>query len=244
MINLNDGEKIEDLQYEGLRIIQSANEYRFTTDAVLLANFVKGAKGKTVVELGAGCGVISILIAKKQCPKKTIAVEIQPIMFDLLERNISLNQLQIQAINDDMREVKKYVSDADIVVCNPPYRAKNSGEGQIKESIRNCRHETLIDLSGVVFAACSALRYGGSFFLVHQAERFADVACAMRANGMELKEACLIRSFAGQTPKHALFKAVKGGKVGLKWLPDIVVFGENGRYTPTVKRLYALDDEE
>lgn len=65
----------------------------------------------------------------------------------------------------------------------------------------------------------------------------------MRANGLELKEACLVRSFSGQAPKHALFKAVKGGKVGLKWLPDIVVFDENGGYTPTVRRLYAMDEE-
>ena len=58
MNDLKPDERIEDLQYGGLKIIQSASEYRFTTDAVLLANFVKGAKGKMVVELGAGCGVI------------------------------------------------------------------------------------------------------------------------------------------------------------------------------------------
>ena len=143
----------------------------------------------------------------------------------------------------DMRDAEKFVNGADIVVCNPPYRALNSGEGQIKESIKNCRHETLIDLFGAAGAASSVLRFNGSFFLVHQAERFADVACALRANGMELKEACLIKSFSGQVPKLALFKAVKGGKVGLKWLPDLVVFDENGGYTPTVRRLYAMDEQ-
>lgn len=243
MIDLKPDENLEDLQYGGLKIIQSASEYRFTTDAVLLANFVRGARGKTVVELGAGCGVISILIAKKQQPKRVVAVEIQPVMFDLLERNVRLNGLEIETVCSDMREVKRFATDADIVVCNPPYRAKNSGEGQIKESVRNCRHETLIDLDGAAASACSALRFGGSFFLVHQAERFADVACSIRANGLELKEACLVRSFSGQAPKHALFKAVKGGKVGLKWIPDIVVFDENGGYTPTVRRLYAMDEE-
>lgn len=70
MIDLKPDEKTEDLQYGGLKIIQSASEYRFTTDAVLLANFVRGARGKTVVELGAGCGVISILIAKSNSPRE------------------------------------------------------------------------------------------------------------------------------------------------------------------------------
>lgn len=96
MNDLKPDERIEDLQYGGLKIIQSASEYRFTTDAVLLANFVKGAKGKTVVELGAGCGVISVLISKKQRPARLVAVEIQPVMYDLLERNVKLNGLDIE----------------------------------------------------------------------------------------------------------------------------------------------------
>ena len=159
MNDLKPDERIEDLQYGGLKIIQSASEYRFTTDAVLLANFVKGAKGKTVVELGAGCGVISVLISKKQRPARLVAVEIQPVMYDLLERNVKLNGLDIETVCADMRDAENFVNGADIVVCNPPYRALNSGEGQIKESIKNCRHETLIDLFGAAGAASSVLRF-------------------------------------------------------------------------------------
>ena len=87
-IMLKDNEKLEDLQYNGLQIIQSADEYRFTTDAVLLANFCNDMKGKLCVEFGAGSGDISILIASKKHPAKVLAIELQPQLADMARRSV------------------------------------------------------------------------------------------------------------------------------------------------------------
>ena len=59
-------EKIEDLQFEGLKIIQDTEGYAFTSDSVLLANYVRFMPKSKVVEFCAGTGVISILLSKKQ----------------------------------------------------------------------------------------------------------------------------------------------------------------------------------
>ena len=66
MIKLNQDERIEDLQFEGLKIIQNKNLYTFTSDSVILANFVKLKSKEVALEIGAGSGVISILLSKKQ----------------------------------------------------------------------------------------------------------------------------------------------------------------------------------
>ena len=62
MIILEDGERLDDLNLDGLKIIQRKDGYNFTSDSVLLANFVKTKKTDICVEIGAGCGVISILV--------------------------------------------------------------------------------------------------------------------------------------------------------------------------------------
>ena len=82
-MELNSNERIDDLQFASLKIIQDKSKYCFTSDAAILANFVKAKKTETVCEIGTGTGVISILLSKKQNPKKIVAFEIQERRYDL-----------------------------------------------------------------------------------------------------------------------------------------------------------------
>ena len=177
-VQLKDNEKIEDLQCGGLRIIQSAKEYRFTTDAVLLANFFNDMQGKLCVEFGAGSGVISILVARKKRPARIVAIELQPNLADMARRSVELNGMsgQIEVVCGDLKDAAKYVDKpADVVVCNPPYRRINSGERQLAENIALCRHELAATLEDVISSAGKALNNRGTFYLVHQAERIAEI---------------------------------------------------------------------
>ena len=90
---LEEGERLEDLQFKGLQIVQNKNLYTFTSDSVILANFVKTKKKEVCVEIGAGSGVISILVNAKNNLHKIFAFEIQPEIQKLAEKNIKLNHL-------------------------------------------------------------------------------------------------------------------------------------------------------
>lgn len=64
-IFLNDNERIDDLEFNGFKIIQSSNGFCFGMDAVLLSDFAKEIRnGSNVVDLCAGTGIISILLAR------------------------------------------------------------------------------------------------------------------------------------------------------------------------------------
>ena len=100
--------RIDDLQYENLKIIQDTEGFRFGVDSVLLTEFARDIKpGSTIVDLGTGNGILSILLCKKVQPKKIIGIEKQEKVYKLCEENIKLNNLenQFEIIKSDIKDV-------------------------------------------------------------------------------------------------------------------------------------------
>ena len=93
---IKTSERLDDLNLDGLKIIQKIDGYGFTSDSVLLANFVKTKKNDVCLEIGTGSGVISILVNYKEKPHKIYAFEIQEEVAKLAKRNIELNNMQNQ----------------------------------------------------------------------------------------------------------------------------------------------------
>ena len=244
MLNLKPDEKIEDLQCDGLQLIQSKNEYRFTTDAVLLANFVSPMQGKLCVEFGAGSGVISLLLAKKKRPKRIVAVEIQPQLADMMQRSVALNGLQdvIDVVCDDLKNAHLHVNCADAVVCNPPYRKLGSGEMQQSENLAICRHEIKATLSDVIASASKVLNNRGSLFLVHQAERLTEIVTLCSKHNVAVKEILPVCPRPNAQPNLVLVRGVKAGETDCKLHAPMYVTDEKGNYTPQAKAWYGLNE--
>lgn len=225
MVELKPDEKIEDLCCDGLRIIQSEKEYRFTSDAVLLANFCKDMQGKLCVEFGAGSGVISILVAHKKKPKRIVAVEIQEQLADMAKRSVELCGLQnvIDVICADMKDAYTFIDKpADVVVCNPPYRKLGSGERQLSENLAICRHELKVTLKEVIRSASQTLNNKGSLYLVHQADRLCEIITLCAEFGIAVKEILPVCPHRGKDPNVVLIRGVKCGQPDCKLYHPIV----------------------
>lgn len=216
---LKQNEKLEDLQYNGLYIIQSEDEYRFTTDAVLLANFCNDMKGRLCVEFCAGSGVISILVAAKKHPARVIAIELQKQLADMARRSVEYNGLQdvIEVVCDDVQNAPNIIDHpADVVVCNPPYRKLGSGETQLAQNLALCRHEIAITLEQVIASASKTLNNRGTFYLVHQAERLAEIVSTCDKYKLAVKEIVPVCPRQGKEPNLVLIRAVKCGGADCK----------------------------
>ena len=147
---LQDGERLEDLQCGGLKIIQNKKLYAFTSDSVVLANFIKTKKNDVCVEIGAGSGVISILVQAKNCLKKIFAFEIQKEMQNLCQKNVELNNLteKIEVVCDDVKNFNKTIKNesVDVVFSNPPYFKKTNFEQNKVKKI--AKEEVLLSFPG------------------------------------------------------------------------------------------------
>ena len=243
--NLLSGERLDDLEYGGFKIIQNPSLYCFTSDAVLLANKVKVGSKDTVVDLGTGSGIIATIIATKFNPKKVYGIEIQESLSSMAKRSVELNELtdKIEIINAPMQDATKILGKESVtrVVCNPPYQKLGNGETQLKDEIAICRHEVKVTLSEIVETARDLLKFAGKFYIVHQAKRLGELIYLLEKNNLKVKEINLIQPKATKNVDTVIVEAVKGGNDGLIIPPPIVVNNEDNSVTEIIKGMYRKD---
>lgn len=213
-----------------LQIIQSRDGYRFSVDALLLAEFVSVKNEDIVVDLGAGCGIISLFLAVKTKASRIIAIEIQDELASQAERNIVLNKLdkKVDIIRGDLRHLPISTRFAHVVVCNPPYRRQKSGRINPGLSKAIARHELLTKLDDILCAGKALLKPGGTFGLIYPANRLTEIFAKMKIHEIEPKRLQIIFPNTHSHAKLAMIEGRLQGKSGLKILPPL--FGQ-GRFS-------------
>ena len=150
-INLKENERIDDLEFKGLQIIQNEKGFCFGIDSVLLSDFAKNIKrGSKVLDLGTGTGIIPILLCGKTELKEVIGVEIQKEVSNMAKRSSILNNLQdrFKVINENILSLNNLYKKQtfDVIVTNPPYKRKSTGIVNEEEKKIISRHETTANL--------------------------------------------------------------------------------------------------
>lgn len=217
MIEIKSNERLDDLQFNNLQIIQEIDGYCFTSDSIALANYVKVMRGEVLIDLCSGSGVIGILAHYKSRFKKTYLVELQENLADMSRRTLEYNKItDIEVINSPLQGVSQKLGTgkADCVVCNPPYKkcgtATKLNENQ---SIAIAKHELTVTLEEIVKEASRLLKFGGVFYTINKEERLADLVVYLRKYGLEPKELKIRQSDKGAN--IIMLKAKKGGKSGM-----------------------------
>lgn len=239
---VKDHERVDDLQRDGLKIIQNPEGFCFGIDAVLLSHFAKAKKGETIVELGTGTGIIPILLSAKTENTQIHAFEVQPEMADMAGRSVKLNQLEerIHIIEDNLKNFGKYFgkSTVDVVVTNPPYMADAKGIQNDESMLRISRHEVLCNLEDVIRTSAAMLKPGGSFYMVHRPMRLVDIVALMRQYKLEPKVIRLVQPSVHKKPNILLIKGVRGAKPELRFEDPLIVYDESGDYTKEIYDIY------
>ncbi len=237
-----EGETLDDLIIGGYKLIQPRQGYRFSIDAVLLSHFPEIKKVKQVVELGSGNGVIPLLLSARSGSIRIIGVEIQEPMVIRARRSVEYNRLQeqVQIIQGDLQTIEKYLPAAstDLVLSNPPFWGR--GEGRISKNPEEAcaRHEIAMDLKGLVRAAAYLLSPGGSFCLIHRAERLTDIVNLCTAYRLLPVRLRTVHSFWHEEAKLILLEAQKREQGRLQVLPPLVIYNKPGEYSEEINRFY------
>lgn len=236
------GERLDDLQCNGLYLIQDPDKFCFGIDAVLLSNFVKVKKNGHVVDLCTGSGIVPILLSAKTGAKKITGIEIQSDIADMARRSVSYNKLdeKIDIINDDISNALKYINNCsvDSVCVNPPYMKDTTAIKNPDLPMAIARHELLTDLETVINIASKLLKESGKFFMVHRPSRLSEIFASMRQNRIEPKRVRFIHPYIESKANLVLIEGAKGSGVWMDVEPPLVVYKDKNVYTDEVLKIY------
>jgi tRNA1Val (adenine37-N6)-methyltransferase len=238
---LHDDETLDELRPGGLRILQNKAGYRFSLDPVLLCAFARIGQGETVCDLGTGCGIIPLLLARTSAAESIIGVEVQAEMADRARRGVLLNRLQGQVtiLHRDLRAVRTYLAaeSCQVVLSNPPYRRPHSGRRSPRGERARARHELCGGLKDFLACAAWLLGTGGRFYMIYLAERLTDLLAGMRQVGLEPKRLRCVHSRIGDPARLVLVEGRRGGGPGLSVEPPLWVYDGDG-YSSEVRAMY------
>lgn len=250
-INLNidkklvhDGERIDDLQLNGLKLIQNPSWFCFGVDAVLLSDFSKSGikKGYSVVDFCTGNGIVPILLSAKTKANHITALEIQKEVSYLAERNVKFNKLEalITVLNADLKDADSFIkpNSIDYITCNPPYKEKGLGLKNDNEILTIARHEVMCNLEDIIKSAKTILKPSGKIALIHRPERLADIICLMREYNIEPKRLKFVHPYPEKTATMILIEGTKCGGKQLFLEPPLYIYDENRNYTEEINRIY------
>jgi tRNA1Val (adenine37-N6)-methyltransferase len=246
MENLKENERIDNLEYEGLKIIQNTQGFCFGIDSILLSNFASDIKKESrIIDLGTGTGVIGILLSAKTKAKEVVGVEIQQEVYEMAKRSVKLNQLEekITLINENIKELEydSNIGTFDAVVTNPPYKKNNTGIQNENEKKLISRHEITANLEDFIKIASKLLKDKKDFYMVHRPDRLADIMVYLRKYKLEPKKLQFVYPNLGKEPNMLLIKATKNANPFLKVEKPLYVYKENGEYTDEILKIYGRD---
>lgn len=217
-----------------LQLFQSRSGYRFSLDALLLADFVTVKRRVRLVDLGTGSAVIPLILARRHPGLTMLGIECQASLVQRARRNVGENGFadRVEIVHGDVREISQAAEPGsfDMALCNPPYRRASSGRVSPNDEKRVARHEVRGGLSDFVNAAALLLRNKGSAAFIYLADRAVELLAALRTARLEPKRLRFVHSFAGTEAALVLVEAVKLGRAGAKVLPPLIVYRAGKEY--------------
>jgi tRNA1Val (adenine37-N6)-methyltransferase len=240
---IRDGETADDILDRRFRVIQKITGYRFSLDALLLAHFVRMKKGDSLLDLGTGSAIIPLLLHHRWGCARISGMEIQPELADMAGRTLALNGLsdQIEIIEGDIRSIAQLIAPRsfDAVTFNPPYRKLQSGKINPIPEKAQARHEIHGSVGEFIQAAVYAVRASGRIFLIYPARRLAELISQMRRFQVEPKRLRIVHSRVEMEGEFVLMEGIVAGGEELAVLPPLIIYEENGVYTPAMQEVFS-----
>lgn len=245
MNNRENGEENDEttdlLRGHDLRIIQPKRGYRFSLDPLILCDFAAPARGD-ILDLGCGCGVIPLLMARLAPESRITGVELQIAMAELARRNAELNGLsgRIFIVTADILDLGGRLDSNrfDLVLANPPYRRAGSGRISPRAGRDLSRHESTASLADFLTTAKRLVKNGGRICFIQLPERLPELMEV--AAELKLAPRRLRMVHGGQDAPARMFmiELLKGSRGAMEVLPPLLVYGVGGEYSAEMKRIY------
>lgn len=226
--DIRPGERLDDLQLNGLELIQNPDKFCFGIDAVLLSDFARVKPGERLLDLGTGNGIIPVLLSAKTDAGHLTGLEIQDDIAEMARRSIAHNHLEerIDIVTGDIKEAAEIFKPAffDVITTNPPYMLADHGLRNPDDAKAIARHEVLCSLDDILRESMRLLQDKGRFYMVHRPFRLTEILIKMNYFKIEPKRIQFVHPYIDREPSMVLVEGVRGAKPCVKIEPPIILF--------------------
>ena len=237
-------ETVDILCQGGIEVIQKKAGYRFSIDAILLANFVRTKKHERVLDIGTGCGIIPIYMSRKGCQNEMVGVEIQKDLYEVALKNKMLSSCSnVTYLHDDIKSCFNALKKTPfhVVISNPPYTAERTGRQCPVPPRLVARHESHLSLSDLTSISSALLYKKGRFYVIYPSRRLGELINTARFAKLELKRLRFVYPRKEKGSNLFLAEFMKEGGMGTTVEKPLYIY-ENGGYTAEIDSYYALEE--
>ena len=234
--------KLDYIPRTNLKMIHVDDAYSFGIDSILLGDFARMKKDKTLLDIGSGNGILALMANGLYSLKKVYAVEIQANKTKILKENLDLNGIKnIEIINENLNKIDFKENTLDYIITNPPYYKIDQNIKNKDEEFLISRQELYLNLDDIFSFANRTLKDRGKLFMIHKPERMVEIF--NKSGNVKPKRIRFVSSTYDTKPQFILIEFVKNAKDGLK-IEDPIIIYKDGTYTDQVKKINGTYKED
>lgn len=239
MQNITSPDVTQDYFYKRKVIIfQHKKGYRFSVDAPILADFLPLCPSGKALEIGTGCGIISMLALYKKKFLKIDGLEIQDSLIRLAEMNAGKNGFsrRFRAVHGDFNKIYRDFKGVEHIFSNPPFFETNRGRLSPNQEIRDAKTETRLTLTQLLEKSYSIVAEKGSLYLVLPFSRYRETMDAAKRIGYFISRLRQVFSFKDGKAERFLVQ-LTNYDVSPVELQPLIIFKEKSIYTDEMDRI-------
>jgi tRNA1Val (adenine37-N6)-methyltransferase len=218
-------------------LYQPESGYRYNGDSLFLYDFVNAFKPKgKVLDVGAGCGVVGLLVARDNEKVELEAVEKQAQFIRCATTNARVNKIACEMREGDFLELDDSVK-YDYIISNPPFYSEGVQKSE-DESLSQARYNANLPLSSFFKKASRLLKPQSHFIFCYDATQFALVCAELDRAKLRVVDARFVHPKADKPASLVMIHARNGSKSMMKILPPLISFEGEG-HSQTAKEIYA-----
>lgn len=221
-----------------LKIYQSDEVFKYSIDSIILSSFAKLEKGKTLIDLGMGQGIMLFRCKALYDLGPSYGIEIQEKAYQLAKKTKDLNQLEdLHLLHKDMRDLNLEIK-VDSIITNPPYVECGRGIKNLSQAKNIAFTEEKMTLDDIFSFSAKHLKEKGRLFMINRANRLVDIMSKARAYKLEPVRMRTVHSFSEKDAKFIMleFKFRAGSNFSLE--APLIIYERPGQYTDEIKEMY------
>ena len=206
-----------------MTLYQPESGYCYNSDSIYLYDFIDSFKPRgRMLDVGAGCGIVGLLVARDNEKVELHAVEKQEIFVKYATKNAEANSIPYQIHHTDFLDFQD-TQGFDYIVSNPPFYHDGASKSE-DEMLFNARYNVNLPMKEFFTKVHRLLKHQGHFIFCYDAKQFAFLCAELHAAKLRVVDVKFVHPKSDRSASLVMLHVRKNSKSLLNILPPFIAF--------------------